>query len=194
MKTIKNVIPALLIIFSSSFLQAQVDIGTPAEWVVEHKKEIKNTSYIIEGTVIEQKHFIALNHELMTCSIISITKIYKGSPQIKLGTIKVVLTDGEYESNGFITRIADGGEVTLSGKGSTCIILGAPTTFKPTDTSIIHSMVTDNAIVLGWAADPINISKTIAQWDYTTYNSVDSLYSFLKESGLTVQEEVKENK
>jgi hypothetical protein len=194
MKSTKGTIIPLFLIFSSLYSLAQVDIGTPSEWVMEHKKEIKNTPYIIEGTVIQQKHFKAPNNELMTCYIISITKIYKGSPQIKLGTIKVILSDGAYESNGIIVPTSDGGGVTLGGKGSICIIFGTPTAFKPTDTSMVHSMVAENSITLGWAADPINIDKTSAQWDYTIYNSLDSLYSFFKENGLTVQEEVDETK
>jgi hypothetical protein len=179
----------MIAIFCYSFCNAQQDRATTAQWAMEHAKEIKSTSYIIEGTIIQQKKFHAPNHEVFTCSVILITRIYKGSPELKLGTIKVLLDDEYAEVNGGLAAITyDAGRITLN-KGGTYVILGAPTAFNPDDTSMIHSMITDNTITLALAADPVVIGKTTAQWDETTYSPVDSLYSFFKENGITVQEE-----
>jgi hypothetical protein len=38
------------------------------------------------------------------------------------------------------------------------------------------------------------LDETSAQWDEAKYNSLDFLYSFFKENGVTVQEEVDETK
>jgi hypothetical protein len=192
MNVIRGNITALLIILSYSFCRAQMAYLTPTEWVIEHEREIKNTSYILEGTVIKQKCYYMrhIGGAVMTCSLIQIRKIYKGNPQIKLGNIRVV-TNGGYMENVISTPPSDGGWITLL-NGGTYILLGAPGAFAPADSNMLYLMRTDNALTLNLTAEPISISKNTAQWDETKYNSLDSLYSFFKENGLTVQEEVEQ--
>ncbi len=55
-------------------------------------------------------------------------------------------------------------------------------------------IATNNTITLTTmdCDNPIGFTGTdSAQWGYTKYSTLDSLYSFFKENGLTVQEEVK---
>jgi hypothetical protein len=192
MKTIKTILAVVIISsYFSCVCHAQQVGGTPAEWVKEHEKEINTSAYIFEGTVTQQKCYYG-KPGIMTCSVIQITKIYKGSPQIKLGTIKVIEEGGHIDNTPYVNP-SDGGWV-LIGKGGTYIIFGQPSTFEPADTNMLHTMATDNTMtLLLCCVDPINFDgKGAAQWDDTKYLTVDSLYSFLKQNGLTVEEEAQQ--
>ena len=161
-----------LIIFCYSLCNAQKIHFTNQEYEAMHKQDIRNSPYIFEGKVIQ---ISSINKEGITCFTISITKIYKGS-ELKLGTIKVLIAQ---------TENTDDGGPFLS-KGCTYVIFG-----KPYNSSLFESIVTDNTIKLTYT-DPINFyGKDGATWDNLNYHSRDSLYSFFKENGLTVQEQKK---
>jgi len=219
MKT-KIYIVALIIIFCYSFSYAQLIQLTPTTEMVNNYA--KTIPYIFEGTIIQQTH--RSSGMLSICSTIQITKIYKGSPQLKLGTIKV-LSDG-------------GGDDSGPGlvKGCKYIIFG-----KPANSKTFDDIITDNGFVL-WNYDQINffgdvywelnvnnywlpkqfdsirarynvkkdsgiisfqdplsrryrifefLKRPAAKWSAGKFPTLDSLYSFLKGGGLTVQEEQK---
>jgi len=192
MKTIKETLAGLFFIFIYSLSSAQMLDFTPSQWIDIHKNEIKGTSYIIEGNVIKQKDFRTPNYKVFTCYVMSITKIFKGSPQIKLGTIKVIGDDCRVDENGVLISTFDCSGVGLA-KGYTYIIFGDLTTFKPDDTTLIHSMATDNIVTLNVNDKPICFfHDSTARWDKIKYSSWDSAYYFLKENGLTVQDEIKQ--
>jgi hypothetical protein len=192
MKTIKGITTIVLLIFSHSFCYAQQDVPSAEQCLFSHKGQIKDTAYIFEGTVIKQKHFKARNNEFMTCNIISIAKIYKGSPKIKLGTIKVIVSDGRYESNGFVMNVADGGGYSLGDKGSTYILF---TRLADSYMLVDSAGTVDNmSILTTYGCDyPVVISdKDSANWYGTPqFKTLDDIETFFKENGLTVQEEVK---
>jgi hypothetical protein len=175
MKTMKNIIGTLIIIFCYSFSNAQVQ-ATPAQWVGVEKEMIRSRAFIFEGRVISQSN---ISKTELTCSVIQITKIFKGSPQIKLGTIKI-LTE---QSSG----MKDGG-VGLSKRG-TYIIFG-----NPTNSTIFDSIIADNSITLTANNSIVFTGDNSAQWGTNLYKPLDSLYSVFKRNGLMVQEEVNNTK
>ena len=168
MKTSIRFIVAVGIIFCYSFCEAQ----KVQKWVVtERQNEIKNYKYILEGTVVQQTK----NGDWM-CSVVQISKIYKGSPDIKLGTIKVVMQ-----------LLADG-EPAMS-SGAKYVIFG-----RTTNSSIDSGQTVDNSITLQ-CIDHIDFQGTGATWGArqpTEYKTVDSLYSYFKQNGLTIQQEAKQ--
>jgi hypothetical protein len=173
MKTIKANILVLFSIFLYAFCNAQQFHLTSSQWLAEHKKAIATAPYIFEGTVTQQT---SMRNAAATCFVIQITKIYRGSPQLKLGTIKIIIEENEFT--------VDGGP--FLSKGSMYIILG--TVYNST---LFESITTDNTMKLTYS-DPIAFNgKGGAIWGDTKYHSTDSLYSFFKENGLTVQEEKK---
>lgn len=196
MKAIKSIITIIGVIIYHSLCNAQQRQvqGTPAQELAEHKKQISTIAYLFEGSVIQQKSYYMrhIRGAIYTCSVMKITKIFKGSPQIKLGTIKVISEGGSID-NGPNMLASNEGWVPI-GKGSTYIIFGQPSTFEPADSNMLHLMATDNTItLLLCCGDPINFNgKGAAQWDEIKYNSLDSLYSFFKANGLTVQEETQQ--
>jgi hypothetical protein len=186
MKTTKGIITAALI-FCYLFSDSQKITPTPAQWIGVHRKSIERTAYIFEATVLQDIHYTGKDQKVATC-IMQITKIFKGSPQLKLGTIKVV-TDQQDIINGYITGgETDGAQLAPIGKGGTFIIFG----FPAKSSWLVDSTVTDNAIILtSMEDDSIVINGNSAKWVSTYYKTLDELYSFFKENGLTVQEEQK---
>jgi hypothetical protein len=170
MKTKIKFIIAVYIILCYSFCIAQ----TPAQWLAFQQRELKGSTYIFEGKVIQQSKIA----ENSTCNVFQVTKIYRGSPQINLGNIKV------------ITTILSGAEKFPElHKGYTYIIFGIVT---KSNTS--QSVVADNSLTLK-TNDWISIDNNSAVWGWrhpTNFPTMDSLYSFFKENGLTVQEEVEQ--
>lgn len=142
---------------------------TQAELLDVHTKEISNSAYIFEGKIIKQT---LKKGTLLTCNVIKITKIYKGSPGITLGTIKVFTEQSPNAKDGW---------KGLS-NGSTYIIFG-----NPGDTASFHSIVTDNPFSISLIDYVFYPSPTTARWDATLYNSLDDLYTFFNQNGLTVQ-------
>jgi hypothetical protein len=194
MKITTRIFTAVLIIFCYSLSQAQMGAYTPSQWTEMHKKSINNASYIFEGTVIQQKCYYAKRGEIFTCSIIQITKIFKGSIQLKLGTIKVLTYQGgQVDKNGPKSIVYDGGGLG-KGKEHLCIIFGITATDGlPLDSTALQSMITNNNLMLNMI-DVIGFTSSGPQWGETNYKTTDSLYSFFKENGVTVEEEVEEKK
>ncbi|HSY75675.1 MAG TPA: hypothetical protein VK890_02395 [Bacteroidia bacterium] len=151
------------------------------------KQSINNTSYIFEGTVIEQKCYEAKEHTL-TCSVVQITKIYKGSSKIKCGTIKVITNQsGKYitikgKDTLHIEYIIDHSQGIYMGE--TYIILG-----NPVDSTITTTpLKAENALKLE-IFDLIELDKNTAIWRrYNHKTTLDSLYTFFNENGLVLVE------
>ena len=185
MKTIKFFI-VVTTLFCYSLSKAQMIDLTPAQWLGVHKKYIQSATYIFEGAVIKQNHYYVKN-QVVYISIIQITKIFKGSPQLKLGSIKVITAQAVNGDN-----ISDGERLVEISKRGTYIIF-----CKPTNPSLlIDSTVTDNTITLTQLNGmdyPIVISgKDAANWVGTPqFKTKEDIYSFFKENGLTLQEEAK---
>lgn len=181
MKTTKEIIIVVNIIFCCSFCIAQRANPTPAQWLAYQQKEIKECPYIFEGNVTQQKCFFGL-HGMMICSVIQITKIYRGSPQLKIGTIKVITNQNKgYKDAGPDVGI---GRYVIFGNPS------IPFIRIPADSNVFQSMPTDNILILA-CNDWISFTGNGASWEFAQYKTTDSLYSFFKENGLTVQEEEK---
>lgn len=174
MKTQKAFIIIILTFFYFSIgcRGQQIQI-TPAQQIETQKISVKNSEYIFVGKVVKKS---SIRKAAVTCFVVQITKILRGGSQLKLGTIKVIIDRDEYTD--------DAGP--LLNKGATYIIFG-----KPENLNIFDSILTDNSIRLTYFYDPIVILGKAAQWGETKYPTVDSLYSFFKENGVTVQEEQK---
>jgi hypothetical protein len=168
MKTAIKFIVAVSFLFSFSFCKAQ----KVQKWVVtERQNEIKGYNYIFEGTVTQQTK----NGNWM-CSVVQITKIYKGSPQIKLGTIRVVM------------ELQADGEPAMT-KGSKYVLFG-----RPASSSLDTIQTAENTLTLQ-CIDHIDFHGTGATWGARQpqeYKTVDSLYSYFKENGLAVQQEAQQ--
>jgi hypothetical protein len=177
MKTIKKIVTSTLIILCNSFCNAQMTDISPA-------RQIKYSTFIFEGNLIKKECFYAKQYGVLTCNVMQITKIYKGSPQIKFGTIKVITCCGGRVGNYRQDPPADGGGPGID-KGKIYIILG-----NTADSTILHPMITDNGITID-ISDCIILSGNSAVWDRTQYRTLDDLYSIFKANGLTVQEEAK---
>jgi hypothetical protein len=187
MKTIKGTITTLLIIFCYSFSEAQQVSVTPAQMIEEHKKEISNTAFIFEGIVIQQKQYNGKKQLVTTC-IIQITKIFKGSPQLKVGSIKLV-TKQRDKSGDLISIPSDEGYMVPISKGSTYIIFA-----RPAGSWAVDSTITDNTITLtSWYGldYPIIVhnNDAVSWYDTPQFKTKEDVYSFFKENGLTVQEQ-----
>jgi hypothetical protein len=178
MKTTKFLIIAI-IVFYYSLSEAQQRFGTPSQI-------IKSASFIYEGKVTQQECFYGKGRGggILTCSVMQITKIYKGSPEIKIGTIKVITRQGGQVGNYSETPLDSGPWLIKNG---IYFIFG-----KPADSTILHHMPTDNSITLVLIDAPIHyMGKGTAVWDDIKFNTLDSLYSVFKANGLKVQEEQK---
>ena|ERR1700721_3094488 len=191
MKTQKKFVIAFVIIFCHSFCYSQQRHPSASRELEQHKKSINTTAYIFLGSVTQQQNYYGKNKEILTCSIISITKIFKGTPQIKLGSIKVITSQGGHIGNIYARLADDGRGITLS-NGATYIIFGrqaypymlADTMTTTDNTLILTTMGCDNPVVFS--------GNNSARWGYTSYKTLDELYSFFKENGVTVQEEAQQ--
>jgi hypothetical protein len=184
MKITKGFIATVVIILYHSFCIAQQKRFTASQWVGIEKKCIESAAYIFEGTVTSQECYYAKNKAILTCSVMQITKIYKGNTQLKLGTIKVLTYQSGRVKNGGSIRVNDAGPGL--GRGH-YIFFG-----KLADSSwIVDNMVaTDNSIILTIAGYPIVfLGNDGAQWGGTQYKTLDELYAFFKENGLKVEEQ-----
>jgi len=187
MKT-KGIFFTTIIICAYSFCNAQ-PINTPAQWLAFQQRELKECPYIFEGSILRQECYYG-NSGVMTCSVMQITKIYRSSSQVKLGTIKVLTMQGGQVGDGPRVQLSDGGPGL--GKGH-YIIFGSYLAFGRTSDSItVNSIVTDNLLTLH-ANDWATLTDAGASWGWrkvTKYPTVDSLYSFFKANGVTIQEQV----
>jgi len=179
---------------------------TKAQWDTEHKKLISRVSFIIEGAVIRQSTFISKSRELLTCSVLQISKIYKGDKQINIGTIKILT----FQSTGSMT-VSDMGEGLYV--NHSYIILGS----QADSSHLSKSMLQTDNIATIYLNDQIDLvdstqndftkkrnpsimvsdttskNNTVihhyiaAKWDRVGYKSMEELYEFFKSSGLTIQ-------
>src|ERR1035437_518183 len=119
--------------FTSFFCHAQSMYRSPSEQLAHNQSALKNTAFIFEGIAVQQKSYRTKQGANLTCSVIKITKIFKGNPQIKLGSIKVITDQGSSEDEWAI------------GMGFTYILMG-----NLADSSILASdmTATDNPTVL----------------------------------------------
>lgn len=170
MKSIKRIIITGIISLCYLFCHAQMQ-ATPEQWAGVEKKMVKSSPYIFEGKVIK---YTSLRYAVLTCFVVQITKIYRGSPQLKLGTIKVIIEQDE--------NTHDGGPFLAKGYN---IIFGSLS-----NSHIFDSIATDNTIVLTYRIAPVIFRGKGAQWGMANYPTRDSLYSFFRENGLTVQEQI----
>jgi len=195
------------------------------------KNYAKTMSYIFEGAVIKQGYSPG---KVAIFNIMKITKIYKGSPQLKVGDIKVVSwgpgddvppglsNGGEYIVFG---KTADSKKfdnpaittdninsltvdcldfIDLSGNKYIDVLNYRDLKQKDYDSLTKHSTITrdihdsDFFIVYDSVTKRSygikRIRRYAAQWSAGKFPTIDSLYSFLKEGGLSVQEEVDETK
>jgi hypothetical protein len=190
MKTQRNFIMVVLGIFCNFFANAQMTDISPSRWLVIHKQDIANAAYIFEGTTTQEKSYYG-KHGIMTCNVIQITKIYKGSPKLKLGTIKVLTVGGRIGNEPYDPP-SDGGWIRFT-TGATYIILGIPAAFeRASDSIIVNSITTDNLFVLEYIDHISFLSNDTVRWDYDMqFKTKEDVYSFFKENGLMVQEEQK---
>jgi hypothetical protein len=190
MKTIKKILATAIIISCHLLCEGQIVQPTPAQAIAEHKKQISTTSYIFEGTVTQQKYYNGRNQIVTTC-IMQITKIFKGSPKLRLGSIKVV-TDQAIKSGDIISIPSDEGDVVAVVKGGTYIIFGRTVGLTWT----VDSTLTDNSITLttmGMDYPIVIYGKDSISWEFTPqFKTKEDIYSFFKENGLAAQEEVEQ--
>jgi hypothetical protein len=171
MKLTINFFAIISAIFFNSICNAQT-INTPEQWLIFQQNELKNCPYVFEGKIIQQS-----KKGKATCSVLQITKIYRGD-QLNIGTIKVV------------TTIATGAEkFPQLHKDNTYIIFG-----NLSNSTLFKSVASVNTLTL-WSNDWVVFQDTGAEWGWrkkTNYKTVDDLYSFFKENGLIVKEEVQQ--
>jgi hypothetical protein len=145
-----------------------------------HKLELKEFQYIFEGTITHQESYKEKNNNnaLTTCSVMQITKIFKGNKGIKPGNIKIITFQGNEIDN-------TGPALNNNGR---YIIFGGPADSVQVNRNMVK---TDNTIILQ-CYDYILFSDKI-QWrnSSTQYRTPDELYAFFKENGLTVSGERK---
>jgi hypothetical protein len=154
---------------------------------VQHPSSIKKAVYIFEGNITQQKYYTGKHGDEYTCSVVQITKIFKGSSELKLGSIKVITPGGR-------NRAADSGPGLQKGHYIIFCNLNIPFR-RPADSTIFKSIPTDNMQLLD-CIDHVDFVADGERWGWrnpTQFKTVDSLYSFLKFNGLTVQEEAKTN-
>lgn len=195
MNTIKKII-AVILISCYSFSHAQNIRLSPAQQLAHNQAALKNTTFIFEGVVVQQKCYRTKQGAVLTWSAIKITKVFKGNPQIKLGTIKVISDQGGEIGN--VHYDASSEQEWDISMGVTYILMGIPA-----DSSMFASdmVTTDNSLVLlpteciRFTEDRIQKKPIqnfpVAQWGGTSFKTLDELYAYLKENGgLTVQEQV----
>jgi hypothetical protein len=184
MNTIKKVLSTVLIIYSSFCYSQQVILSDEQE-LAYHKRIIARVPYIFEGKVIKQEYFHGANDRwgILTCSIVQITKIYKGGAGIQLGTIKVITAQGGPNSAGFMTIQEDGGSGLT--QGGTYIIFGTPA-----DSSRLHEMPSDNSVTLTMDEPICFRAQNPITWGQTQYKKINDLYAFFKENGLQVEQQM----
>jgi len=202
MKKIRSIVIILLCSLHCAHSSAQYKLTDEQRAAMQktalthHQNALKNSACVFEGTVTKQQQYITKLGETWTCTVFQITKIFKGIPSITLGSIKIIT----YQSTGSMI-VSDGGPPI--GKNGTYMIVG---NFADSSTIGAQMPATDNSIVLTTGGiiliqsatykDTTLIQAAHAEWlggfrnPGTSYSTLDILYAFLKENGLTVQEEI----
>jgi hypothetical protein len=144
-------------------------INTSAQWLAYQQKELKNCPYIFEGKVISQQ-----KNGGSTCSVIQDTQIYRGT-ELKVGTIKVITT-----------MLSGAEKFPQLHNGDSYIIFG-----NLNNSDSFSTVSADNSTII-ISNDWVTLNGTGATWGWrrvSTYPTMDSLYSFFRNNGVTVQEE-----
>ena len=196
MNSIKKIISAGFFIFCYFFSQGQQLKLSPAQTLDLQKRTMNNSSFIIEGVAMKQQCYYGKHTGILTCTVLKITKIFKGSPQIKLGSIKIITKQGG-RVGGDLEQISDGGPGIY--EGLTYIIFGNQANLSELSSS--DTLVVDNSVSIK-EFDLISITNVnntklyhkgdpAANWNNYSFQSLDSLYAYLKENGsLVIQQEV----
>jgi hypothetical protein len=223
MNTIKKNIAIVIFIFCSCFSYGQrIGFRTPDEKLNFQKAIMSNASFIFECKFTGKKCYRqSPNGTILTCSTLEITKIFKGSGQITLGTINVISQQGgsipeEHPNNEEYVMETNSEMMPGIGNG-TYIIFGtvASSSMLGSSNSPARTIATDNASVLSlvdvielyrllnhFKSDPKKYKDPekaaanfpVAEWGSVeqTFKTLDELYVFLKDNGgLTIQEEKK---
>ncbi len=200
MNTVKKYITVAVLIFCTYFSYAQKMGFRTAEDKLKFQKHImSSTTFIFEGTVISQKCYRqSPNGTILTCSTIEIKKIFKGSGQIKLGTIKVITVQGEsipeeHPNNEDYVVVTDSETGIEISKGNYIVFATlASSSMLGNSNSPAKTIKTDNALVVQ-VMDLIGQNRTFWYSVEVKFKTVDELYSFLKDKGgLKVQEQKEE--
>ncbi len=185
-----------LLILSGGNCSAQQIKQSSSQALVNKKRTINRNPFIFEGIVIQQKCYAAKNGGILTCNVIQITKIFNGSPKIKLGSIKVITTGGHLE-NDTSPLIEPSDSWAGFYPGLTYIVFGsvadsALLTNNMIDTDNILSLQQHDLISITDVKNKTLNSKDVpaANWHSKTFKTLDNLYIYLKDNyDLTIQEE-----
>ncbi|MGP8215353.1 MAG: hypothetical protein ACLQQ4_07310 [Bacteroidia bacterium] len=199
MDTTKKIIIVLILCFCISYSEAQ-NSQSASPQMTRQQTTLKRAQYVFEGTITHQESYMSKEHGILTCTTIQITKIFKGNPKLILGTIKVI-TDQGGRVGKYSSRVEDGGAAL--GKKGTCIIIGSQA-----DSTMLNGMgatTTDNSPILTvYAVIEISgdvymngklVEQAHAQWQGRyknpgiSFKSVNDMYTYLNENGLTIQVE-----
>jgi hypothetical protein len=195
MKTTRRIFTGIILTLSTYLSFGQNITLSPSQRLEFQKRTISNSSFIFEGTAIFHKGYI---------TTISITKIFKGSGQIKLGTINIIagsrtdVDDGDSGINKEVKYIIFGNTADSSAFRFAKSPIRTDTTtnnfaIRVNDLIEINRMLTSFKSHKG-VKNPEKAAADfpVAEWGNMTFKTLNELYAYLKEiGGLTVQEEVK---
>lgn len=203
MKSTAKVITAAIFVLCSyiSYSQLGFNPDDPKQRLKVQKNAMSHSAFIFEGRSTYQKTYRATRGYILTCTTIQITKIFKGNPQIKLGSIKIITEQGG-GIEGEDTPIIEPSEIgAYISNEQTCIIFAdiVDTSLLGTANSPAKTITTDNSPIL-FAGDIIRYDfkehdKTpkispLANWWGAKFNSLEELYAYLKDNGgLIIQAE-----
>jgi hypothetical protein len=195
--------------FHYSFSQ-RIEFTTPEAKLEAQKFIIKKSAFIFEGVTSQQQNCYRSKYGFLTCTTISITKIFKGSGKIKLGTIKLITAQGgsieNNNGNTEVETISDGGPEISKGQSYIIFASIADSSYYGGTNLYARNDTTDNDLALlvkdiicfdfkNQKLHPTHPDMfPIAKWGSvgSNYKTLDDLNAFLKENGLTVQEEVEQ--
>jgi len=195
MNTTKKIFIGIILIFYTCLSFGQNIALSPSQRLEFQKRIISNSTFIFEGTATFHKGYI---------TTISITKILKGSGQIKLGTINIIagsrtdVDDGDSGINKDVTYIIFGNTADSSAFHFAKSPVNTDTTtnkfaIRVNDLIEINRMLVSLKSHKG-VKNPEKAATDfpVAEWGNMTFKTLNELYAYLKKiGGLTVQEEVK---
>lgn len=189
MKTIVQylVICHCILINASSF--AQQLRFTEAEQLAAELKSIQNSPYIFEGMVIKQEE----DGGSITRNVISINRIYKGYPEISIGTIQIMTNQSTIENGILIfdgpAGIAPNIRYLFFCNKVTSSIMMPSDTLNTNNSIVMHGY---EFIYLQRETDRI-IPEIYAFWcnsrSKRTFKTQNDLTAYLNNKGLNVQAE-----
>lgn len=198
MNTTKKIFTGIILILWNCLSFGQNITLSPSQRLEFQKRTINNSPFIFEGIATFHKGYI---------TTISITKIFKGSGQIKLGTINVIagsrsdVDNGDSGINKDVTYIIFGG----TADSSAFHFANSPVRIDTTTNNFairVNDLVEINRMLISFKShkgvkspEKAAADFPVAEWGNMSFKTLDELYAYLKEiGGLTVQEEVKSGK